>query len=282
MKQIEQKTWSFAHARGRYALPALLLALLCQLSTVAFAQNTLDKLHGYAGVFLGPTTWTPDSHTGLPGDWAIDFGAAGGTHATVTNMAWVNSAASNDVLSLSIWVKRYDINASSAFWMYSPSINDRAFQAHVPWNNDNIYFDTDGCCGGNTQRINQSIAGFDQYANVGNDTWWQQWNHFVFLKNKGDKQIWINNELFLDGSNTNPLPTDISYMYIGDGGGSMHGKVDDLAIYSTALGTNEIALLFNGTAPDKLAATNGILAYWSFNDPPPVGVPSATDRKSVV
>jgi len=50
-----------------------------------------------------------------------------------------------------------EIANSSAFWFFSPSAGNRAFQGHTPWGNDNVYFDTAGCCDGGTQRINAHI-----------------------------------------------------------------------------------------------------------------------------
>ena len=45
--------------------------------------------------------------------------------------------------------------------MNSPgSPNNRGFHSHTPWSNQNIYFDTVGCCDGATQRISADIQTF--------------------------------------------------------------------------------------------------------------------------
>ena len=46
-------------------------------------------------------------------------------------------------------------------WFGAPSAgaNNRNAQAHVPWGNNAIYFDTAGCCNGGTQRINKGWNG---------------------------------------------------------------------------------------------------------------------------
>src|SRR5439155_4882260 len=101
------------------------------------------------------------------------------------------------------------------------------------------------------------------------------------------KQIWIDGQLFLEGSGTEVLHTDITSMNIGAdnaGGGPMHSLVDDFSIYSKQLTENQITNLFHGTLPTALSGSPGLIAYWDFNDFPPEGsfstilpAPNATD-----
>jgi hypothetical protein len=267
--------------RGRWLKAAglgLLLALGGALGTAVLAQNSLplvnDVLHGYPGAMMGPTTFSLDTHLGTAG-YSIDFGVNGGSGIVVSNGAFLNIAASNDVMTFAVWVKRYDINQGSAFWGASPSSSDgdRGFQAHVPWSDDNIYFDTAGCCGGTLQRINANIDTFAPYEAVGNDSWWTNWHHFVFSKDAADKQIWIDGQLFLEGFNSNSLPTDFFQLTLGNSWDTtlpIHALIDDFAVYSTALSSNSINLLSTGTSPTNLPGEK-ILAYWSFDNPPAIG-----------
>ena len=73
----------------------------------------------------------------------------------------------------------------------------------------NIYFDTAGCCGGATQRINRAVDA---------DHEWTEWHHYVFVKDKGHKSIWIDGELFHEGDNSLVLPSDFDFLYIGGNG----------------------------------------------------------------
>jgi hypothetical protein len=250
-------------------------------ASFTIAQLTLDKVQGYFGELQYAAAYTPNGggHTGEPGDYAIDFGRTIGGDVYVPEAgSFLNIAATNDAMTFSFWMKRYDISAnSSAFWADSPSSNngERGWQAHAPWSDDTIYFDTAGCCGGNT-RLNAPINTFTNYS--GTDAWWTNaWHHFVFEKQGGDKQVWIDGLLFVEGTGFDPLPTDFTEMsigsdtLIGNGGGlRVHGMMDDFAVFSTALGGPEITNLFTGTSPSGLAATNGLLAYWDFNDAPAV------------
>ena len=259
------------------ALPLGLALAFFPQSKVA-AQFALDQVHGYA--IGGVADYTPSGggHTGLSGDFAADLGTNGATLLTITDPEFldaVNGAMANNALSVSIWVKLYEIAAASGFWFSSPSSGsgNRGFQAHLPWSNDNIYFDTAGCCNAGSQRINADIDTFGPYETAGSDAWWNSWHHFVFVKNGNDKQIWIDSQLFLEGTGTEPLPTDINLVDVGsglvDGVGSLQGQIDDFAVFGSGLSSNNVQSLFTGTTPAALSGVN-LLAWWNFNVTKPI------------
>ena len=191
------------HANPPYASgPALLAGLALAVFTHwdASAQLALDKIHGYA--IDGYATYTPTGmgHSGRAGDAAMDLGMSGNTLLTITDPAFysaLNAGVAGDKLTVSMWVKLYQVGYASGFFFYSPTtpVNERGFQAHLPWGNDIIYFDTAGCCDDGITRISAAINTFPPYAAVGDDTWWTSWHHFVFMKNGTDKQIWIDGQL---------------------------------------------------------------------------------------
>src|SRR5947207_2051065 len=82
----------------------------------------------------------------------------------LTLLSALNAATANDTLSVSLWIQLSAISQSSAFWFHASS-QDRAFQAHTPWSDDVVYFDTSGCCNGGSQRISASIKTFPGYTN---------------------------------------------------------------------------------------------------------------------
>ncbi len=239
---------------------------------------TKDAVASRVGVFQG-ASYTVDAggHTGQAGDYAVDFGNGRGP-VYVHDGALLNTATANDEMSFVLWVKKYDIAASSAFWANSPSSNNgqRGFQAHIPWSDDNIYFDTAGCCDASLQRINDNIANFGGYSEVGDDSWWtNSWHLFVFSKKADDKQVWIDGQLFLEASNSDPLPTDMTDLYLGaagDGTSVMHGLMDDFAVFGTQLSGESIQALYTGTAPGALPASDKLMAFWNFNDLPAEGL----------
>ncbi len=290
MKPMTQQVLKLRNGPGMQigktlALGGLALGIICQGNVTALGQSvTLDKLHGYAGVVSANAKFSQDTPTGAPGDYSIDFGISrSSTYVLMTNVAWMVPAFSNDVFTVSFWLKKYpdpgsSPAAGSPVWIDSTNTG-RAFQIHCPWSDDNVYFDTSGCCDGTAQRISASITTFPGYAAVGDDSWWTTWHHWVVMKNGQDKQIWIDGTLFLEGTSTNPLPTDIYDIWLGvDGPGHdyMQGKIDDFAAYATALPPADITSLSQGTKPDKLPTSDQLLAYWDFNDPPAIGTAAGT------
>jgi hypothetical protein len=245
---------------------------------------TKDKVASRTGTFLAGGFGAKGSgHSGAAQDYAIDFTPKTPGSILVSDMSFLNSAAAADEISIAFWAKKYDIAAGSAFWAESPSSNNgqRGAQAHVPWNNNNVYFDTAGCCNGDT-RISADIATFPDFTGDATDiSWWtNNWHHFVFSKKGTDKQIWIDGKLFLDVPDASaPLPTDFTGLYIGSYGpanggplaGNFHGLMDDFSVFSKQLADTEVAKLSGGTLPSALPASDGLIAYWDFNDFPADG-----------
>ena len=239
----------------------------------------LDKLHSYFAQIRDTAALTPDKggHTGQAGDTSLDFGATGAS-ALIPDGRFLNATASNDVMTVSLWIKKYDNDAtSSAFWAESSSSPGTiGFQANVPaidaTSGDTVVvFDV----GGNVlddSEISASISTFPGYTDP---SWWTTlWHHWVFIKNGlSTKQIWIDGQLFLEGTaGATPLPTDFTRIWLGAAGGgqggvggNMHGLIDDFAAFGTALTQAQVQQLFAGTLPSALPASAKALAYWDFN-----------------
>lgn len=201
----------------------------------------------------------------------MDFGASGTGPVVVNDVDFMNDAATTDEIAVMFWARKYNNNDSSAFWANSTTTG-RAYQAHVPWGNGHIYFDTAGCCGGG-QRIEALVDGtlVPEYID---STWWNDWHLYTFSKKLDNKQIWLDGTLFLEGTGAAPLPTDIVDLNIGAiGAGSalFHGVIDDFAVFNTQLTVDDINAIVGGTKPTALPPSTGLLALWEFNDGDPVG-----------
>ncbi len=235
-----------------------------------------DVVKGVPGLILGSAKQTDDQggFSGKAGDRAIDFGRGTGQSVLIYDASFLNAPAAGDKVTFTVWAQKYDIADNSVFWADSPSSSSgqRGFQAHLPWSNNNIYFDTVGCCDGATQRINAAISNFPDYS--GDVSWWNEWRHYAFVKDAGHKQIWIDGQLFHEGDNSNPLPTDFARIWLGaEGGGpnagtanNLHGLIDDFAVFGSALAESDIAKLASGNAPTSLGAGAALVAYWNFDD----------------
>jgi len=145
----------------------------------------VDLVDGIEGEVVGSPT-AAEGHIG----GAIDFGT-GNADSMVTVQAadsgWLAPASDADQMSVSLWQKLNQVKNSSTFWFRAESApsNARNFQAHIPWGNNSIFFDTAGCCGGGDTRITKGAPDID----------FLEWHHFVFIKNEGHKSIYVDGEL---------------------------------------------------------------------------------------
>ena len=199
------------------------------------SAKTWDHVFGYSGA-ISNAEYSDDTPTGSGSSIDLTDNANGNVFVS-DGAAALNIAAGIDEVSVSFWQKNASTPSTSSFWA-DPG---RALQAHVPWSNGSIYWDTAGCCNGGTQRINADANDFGQD--------WTEWNHYVFIKSGSLKEIWINGELFLDGDNTSPLPTNINKLWIGagaNGGNSLRGKMDDFAVFASTLDEDQILSIYEG------------------------------------
>lgn len=211
--------------------------------------RTLDKIYAFEGRLENGAAFTADlgGHSGAAGDRAMDFGLTDALQSVrVANATFMNVAAAQDQMTITYWEKLAAVANASAFWGVAPSLggDERGIQAHTPWGDSTIYFDSGGCCDG-TQRISKDASSIDFTA----------WHHIALVKNKSVKQIWVDGALFLQGTNTAKLPTDFSRLMIGSGRNgdiSLQGVEDDFAVFAGALDPASIGLLAAGTAPDAL------------------------------
>ncbi|MBN8248989.1 MAG: hypothetical protein J0L84_16295 [Verrucomicrobia bacterium] len=253
-------------------------------SVLAYRGPVLDSVGQYPALITGAADFSANGggRTGAAGDYSMDHSPRGGS-LIVPRPNWANTAAAADELSVSLWIKKYDRADNSAFWFNSPSLG-RAMQVHLPWSDNNIYYDT-GCCTADTQRINANLDTFPGYT--GDDGFLTNgWHHYVFTKKGSVKEIWIDGQLFLSGSGANPLAADIDTLYIGSEsttGGLFHGLIDDFAVFSKQLVEADAKAIFQGTSPSALPAANGLIAFWDFNTavvaPPTVGIALGADGK---
>ncbi len=231
--------------------PAVLVAAHWDFNNATDPDTSRDRIGAVPGSLLGGAVLGADAtgRSGQAGDRALDLGTTStGQRVEVSNVAFLQQAAQDNELTISFWQK-LDVTGAqmSSLWAVSPSSLDqqRGIQAHTPWSNGTVYFD----CGnsGTGYRISGTPSGVT----------WTNWNHIALVRRPGIAEIWINGNLLVSGSNMQALATDFTLLYIGCANGttnSVRGKLDDFAVFRSALGTSQIAALAAGGQPDAFTS----------------------------
>ena len=210
-----------------------------------------DSGRDHPGTLVGLAAFTPSGggHTGKPGDRALDMGAGNNGASVRVDAAAAGGfdrIAALDQVTISLWTfggpQLPAIN--SVFWFDSGGTtgDSRNIMVHLPWSDSVIYFDTAGCCAGDTRISRQETDA---------TRWRGRWNHYVFLKDRSRKEIWQNGILWNSGSGAIPLNA-IKSLWLGSAvGGSISyaGKLDDIAVWAGALSAAEIQSLTAGLSP---------------------------------
>jgi len=165
-------------------------------------------------------------------------------------LVFMDAVGLTDQFTVSLWQKNEATPDSSSFWFVAGGF-DRAAQAHIPWSDGVIYFDTaGGCCAPGSQRLNfrpEEQEGLEDFDYL------DGWHHYAFLKDGELKQVWIDGILAFETEGGASMPeenyTDLFIGSINAGGGSVAAVIDDFAVFGTPLGAEEILDLANGGTP---------------------------------
>ncbi|MBL9169359.1 MAG: hypothetical protein JNN07_16585 [Verrucomicrobiales bacterium] len=226
------------------------------------ADLATDRIQGLTGTLESGVVYTEDAagHTGQSGDYAVDFGADGGSQKIRVDGVWAQPLGALNQVTVAYWQQLTTVGSSFGFWFQSPiSGGGRGISGHTPWSDRTLYFDTAGCCGGD-QRINKTAsAEFDFLT----------WHHYAFVKDGSVKRIYIDGELFLEGTGTLPLPGDYTEVIIGNSTTTpaTRGKLDDFMVFGSPLSTAQIAGLVAGTIPTDDVSTTELFSSASVNGP---------------
>ncbi|MCP5524852.1 MAG: Ig-like domain-containing protein, partial [Verrucomicrobiales bacterium] len=236
-----------------------------------------DQVYALPGFVVSGAAYGADGSgaSGAAGDRAMDFGTtSAGQRVTVTDAPWfdiaVKSATDQDKLTVTFWQKLHAVASTSSVWFQSPASSgtQRGFQSHVPWGNNNIYFDTAGCCDAHTMRVNADASTFAGYY----DGFFLDYHHFALVKDGTEKRYYIDGLLFMTDTGANAFPSDFVQLAIGasfDASNSLQGMIDEFAVFAGALSETDIMALAGGASPDELAGIGTI---------PPVGPPAITSN----
>ena len=156
----------------------------------------------------------------------------------------LNVAAVDDNITVTLWQKNNSNPNSSTFWAVADD-TARSTQAHIPWSDGVIVWDSSGCCDG-TMRISQAPeAGYD----------FNSWHLYSFVKRGATKEMWIDGKLFKtqDGYRAHSLLN--TQIFLGgepNGSNIPDATIDDFVIWQGALTPEQIAKLAGGAKPTDL------------------------------
>jgi uncharacterized repeat protein (TIGR02543 family) len=192
------------------------------------------------------------------------------------NIGDISALRTPSKMSVSFWFKRDsdkpgNSNHGTSNVMYAKASN--------PYN-DNIEIGTDGplveiylhtsTSDGSSAPGNTQLDSFD--AGITNDTWY----HLVFTYDSSVGPSGPEGRLYIDG-------TEVKVWYHWGGllvsssgspltiGNTDHietpfdGLIDDIAIWNTAIYSNEVASIFGGASPSSTSSSN-LLKYWSLDE----------------
>jgi hypothetical protein len=133
---------------------------------------------------------------------------------------------------------------NSAFWAHDGG--NRVAQAHIPWSDGNVYFDTGGS---GYNRINKAATPGEYQGS---------WRHWTFVKNAttGEQLIYLDGVLWHSGTGLTLPMVNVTSFAIGsanDGGNIFPGMIDDVRLYNKALTVEEIQQVMLGNT--KLAGS---------------------------
>jgi Lamin Tail Domain/CotH kinase protein/Concanavalin A-like lectin/glucanases superfamily/Chitobiase/beta-hexosaminidase C-terminal domain len=217
--------------------------------------------HGNTGTVVAGAAFTADAggRTGLPGDRAMNFPGTGVVTVPSAATGAFDAITTRNALTLSLWCYGAPTMPVQHYIFYAGSAStggSRLLDAHLPWTDSNIYWDTAGCCDPSLTRI---FVGEPNPANYRG-----RWNHYVFIKNGNRKEIWQNGFLLISGINSQPMENFRSLFLgssssVGGAGTSYAGQLDDIALWDGALRPEQIAQLTLGASPLSVRALTPLI-----------------------
>ena len=227
-------------------------------------NSSVANVGGFIGTFIGSTVTRSSNGLGVsgtPGDYSLSLGGPGVAGAmmdatTGEFLGALNALTGSQSLSITYWQNLNAITASTSLWAQSSSVV-RGLNAHSPWSDGNVYWDTAGCCANGTQRLSGPLG-----ATIG------EWELITLLYDNGSKSIYRGSTLLTSGSGALPLTTDLTAFYVGNGGpmgnSTPNARYDNFTLWSGALTPSEISSLAQRPVPEPstalLLAAGSVLA----------------------
>jgi hypothetical protein len=142
------------------------------------------------------------------------------------------------------------------------SSGNRIINAHVPWSDNNVYWDA-GNVGGSYDRINKAAAVSETKG---------QWNFWAFTKNvqTGSMKIYLNGNLWHSGTGLTRSMKKIKKLFIGkgtwSGSQSYEGRIDEFSVFNEELSQVAIQKMMHSSVSPADTFYNNLVLHYKFDD----------------
>ncbi|MCF8407839.1 MAG: T9SS type A sorting domain-containing protein [Crocinitomicaceae bacterium] len=181
-----------------------------------------------------------------------------GTNYTMTEMS---DFTVGQELTVEFWAKgNATAGTNTTILEAFDSLNNRILNIHMPWSDNNVYFDAGVSSG--YDRINKTMSATEMD---------NTWNHWAFVKKQstGEMFIYKNGVLWHSGTNKTRNIGYISRFILGanaDQGLKWKGKIDEFRFYNSALS----AATIQANYLNKINATHpnwpNLMVYYDFDN----------------
>ena len=184
--------------------------------------------------------------------------ALNGSNHTMSSFA--NEEIGN-AFTIEFWAKgNSNLGQNTTLMEALDTAGRRIFNIHMPWSNNNIYFDAGDETG--YDRINQAASPTEID---------DEWNHWAFVKDQTSGQMFIykNGQLWLSGSNKNREMGYFHRLIIGASGNqnlSWRGNLDEIRIYKAALSQGTIAAYYQQKIDNSHPNWSSLVLYHDFDN----------------
>jgi hypothetical protein len=164
-------------------------------------------------------------------------------------------------MTITFWAKGTGSAGTNTSILEAYDLNgDRTINIHMPWSDNNMYFDAGA--GSGYDRISKAMTG----AEIDNN-----WNHWAFVKKQstGEMFVYKNGVLWHSGTNKNMAIGYISRFIIGSNMNQQYlwkGKLDEFQLYNTALPQATIQAYMTQQPNAAHPNWNNLLVYYDFDD----------------
>ncbi|PBQ32337.1 hypothetical protein CNR22_11330 [Sphingobacteriaceae bacterium] len=191
-------------------------------------------------------------------NYALDLSASG--HVNINTVAL---AAISNELSISLWAygtASLMPTTTSILYATDANANHRQLNIHLPWDNNDVYFDC-GYVGTDFDRIQKTSVAAEQGG---------QWNHWTFTKNAstGLMAIYLNGALWTSGTGKTRA-ISILNMVLGktvDLTNNYKGKVNELVIWSKELSLANVQAWMKKPIDASHPNYANLVGYYKMNE----------------